>query len=368
MNKKNILIPIGICLICLGFILTLITMHFKNEKKLNSNYNKDSIIIRYYPSYNIATAEAINSKKTFIDEVKIELSGKKKEKVSKFLSSIKTFKEDLSSCDDCLYMTDQYEIIANKKKYSMGDEYGVLEDKYFKISEEFNNYMTNIISDYNNKNVYKTINAKKVELKIDNEVLELDDQVDIERILNYKYIIVHEDEDYKIYDGGPKGIITLDNNTKIYLYGKICYISSKELSTYVIFENRDYKDLIETAKELINNNKMNLKEKLKTDNIKIDYKNNTYNITDKDKIEKIYKEIIYFRYSNYNYLRSMTEENLNNEDNIKISINKCRYYIPIDPSYGSRFFVDENGTLYDVGELMNSYFEKTIKEDVNYEE
>ncbi len=367
MNKKNILIPIGICLICLGTILTIVTINFKKEKKRNSNYSKDSIIIRYYPSYNIATAEAINSIKPFVDEVRIELKGEEKAKVLEFVSNVKQTDFNFDECD-CVYMVDQYEIIVNDKdKYSMGNEFGKKDDITFEIPKEIDEYISNIISDYVKKNIYKSITANKITIEIDGEKIELEDQNDIDNILEYKYFEVHEKEDYKKYDGGPRGIIELDD-TKIYLYGNINYISNGNNSTYAIFNNSKGDDLITTAKRILNNNNMNIKEKLKTNTIEIEYKNNKYSIDDEEKIEEIYNEITDFTYSRYNYLEGMSEDTSFTSDDIKVIINDCRFYIPGNSSWGSRFFVDEDGSLYDVGELINSSFEKYVKEAINYDE
>lgn len=63
----------------------------------------------------------------------------------------------------------------------------------------------------------------------------------------------------------------------------------------------------------------------------------------------------------------MSEDSFD-ENDIKIYVNNIKYIIPGDSGYGSRFYVDEYGKLYDVSGLHNSNLEKYFKELVNYDE
>ena len=63
----------------------------------------------------------------------------------------------------------------------------------------------------------------------------------------------------------------------------------------------------------------------------------------------------------------MSESDFDDND-IKIYVNTAKYIIPGDIGYGSRFYVDEDGKLYDVSGLENNELEKYFKELVNYDE
>lgn len=363
-------------IIILLLVVCLLTNNLLNKKdtikptpieKENTNYIfKDKInkvSIRYFPGYNIGSAEAINREEVFVDEVSFELTGDLKEEAIRFFSKATPTTFNFHDCN-CKYAVDYYEIYLNDNiKVSMGDEFGMYKKELFDIPKTFTNSIRNTMNKYNNENIYKNITGNKATIEIDNKKTELD-EVELEKLLKYKYFEVHSKEDYHTYDGGPKGVIYLDD-IKIYLYGNISYISNGSNSTYAIFTSNNKKDLDDFVKILIDNKNLDIKNKIKTDNIKIEYKNKKYNIDDKETIDKIYSELIELNYGKYNYLENISEKDFTNDD-IKVIINNCKYYIPGSVNWGSRFFVDENNDIYDVSELSNTFTEKYIKKLINY--
>lgn len=101
--------------------------------------------------------------------------------------------------------------------------------------------------------------------------------------------------------------------------------------------------------------------------IKVTYKSKEYIIEDQNKIEELLKAFKNLGYRDYNYLKSMSESDFDDND-IKIYVNNTKYIIPGDVGYGSRFFGDEDGKLYDVSGLGNNELEKYFRELVNWEE
>ena len=174
MNKKNIIL-IGVCVILIVFCLAVV-YHLKGN-----DYNTEikKIYIKYYPGYNIATAEGlneINQNGNYIDEVRIELTGEDFKKAEKFFSNIKPTTYDCSLFN-CVHMMDAYEVYLNDNiKISMGDEFGFTPEFTFDITPEFNEFMTNIINDYSNKNIYKTISSENVSFVLNGSTYKVEDK------------------------------------------------------------------------------------------------------------------------------------------------------------------------------------------------
>lgn len=362
MKNKKVLLIIG----CVIFVLLLITggyLYLHREKYIYTD-KIEKVTIKYYPGYNIATAEAINGfnkEGNYIEEVTINLEGENLKKAVDFFSKIKPTDFDFESCD-CAYIMDEYEVYLNDTtKISMGNEFGMTKDYIFDITEDFNTFITKVMYDYNNKELYKTIDSKSASVEMNSESLNLSEK-DLKKLLSYKYYTVNNEEDYHTYDNGIKGTIKLDNY-KVYLYGSdIGYLDNGDNSTYVIFVSEDQVNIYDFLNNLIVNSRLKLSEKLKVEIIKIEQNGKTYEIKDKTKVEDIINELLYLGYSRPNYIKSMKESDSFKAEDIKITFNKCKYYIPYSKNWGSRFFVDEDGTMYDVSGLNSSKLESEVKE------
>ena len=359
--KKKVLLIIGIIV----FIALLVTggyLYLHREKYIYSD-KIEKITIKYYPGYNIATAEAINSFNKdgdYISSVVINLEGEDFNTAKGFFSKIKPTDFDFDSCD-CAYILDEYEVYLNDTtKISMGNEFGMTDEYIFDISEEFNNFITKLMFEYNNKNLYKSIESKSATIEMNGDKLSINEK-DLTKLLSYKYYTVNNNEDYHTYDNGIKGSIKFDNYT-VYLYGSdMAYLSNKDDSTYIVFVSPDNVNIYEFANNLIVNDRLKLSSKLNTDIIKVEQNGKTYEIKEKDKINEIVNELLYLGYSRPNFVLSMKESSFTKED-IKITFNKCRFYIPNSQNYGSRFFVDEDDKMYSVTGLNSSKLESTVKD------
>ena len=146
MSEKKIItlmIILFILLIILGISYNII------DSKLNSNIENNtssideellikekinSISIKYYPEYNIASAEAINnvSNETFIDSIIIKLDGEDKNKFIEFLSKIKEVESnpDFDPMLNELEVIDYFQLIVNNNIIiSMGYSSGMINNK-----------------------------------------------------------------------------------------------------------------------------------------------------------------------------------------------------------------------------------------------
>lgn len=369
----------GIILTIIGVILLMgcLVIHY-----LYSDQNKSIIDVRikdieidYYPGYNIATAEAINDLNkngNFVDEIKIKVTGDDFDNLSKLISELKVTDYDFSSCN-CAYIMDEYLIVVNDEyTLSLGNEFGLysssLDNKIFSVPKELDELISKKMNEYNNENLYKELKFTNAYIEENNSKIELSEELN--KLKEYKYFLVNENDDYLNYDGGYKYIIVLDDNTKIYIYNSnIAYIDiPNELSSFVMFTSSNKTSIDRFVKNTVQNRKLDLSNKLKTNIIKVEYNDNNYNITDTNTINDAIEELKYLSYNNFPYLDNMTEESIINSGVIKIIINDCKYYIPTSVGIGNRYFIDKDGIIYDVGELTNTKFEKYVKELVGYKE
>ncbi len=146
MEKKNI--KYGVILIVGVFVCAGL---FMNYIKNGINVKKiEKVTIKYYPGYNISTAEGLNSVKYVVDPVSFELNNQDRETAIKFLSKIKPTKFNFKKCK-CVYIMDEYEIYLNDTiKISIGEQYGTTDKFIFDVKEDFYNFIVEITEKYNN--------------------------------------------------------------------------------------------------------------------------------------------------------------------------------------------------------------------------
>lgn len=379
--KTAIIILCIIAILIIGIVI-VIKCVVKEDKTFSSNpnssgidqtdeegnyiYNEEikSITIKYYEGYNIATGDiisdtiplnTINLKSDDLNEVS---------KLIKVLTKVKYSKDDeIYSHIQYDYMCDNYELEINGNFIIyIGDQYGIVDEKndYFKVPEELYNKISKIIQNYNEENLYKKINSTKITIISEQKKFEVTDGEQLSQLSNYQYYVINaSDKDFEteeiaytldlndgrkidIYFASVLSCIYYENGTHEYIY-------TGNLENYVekIFENSNVKLNTNTVTSII-----------------VTYKNKEYIIDNKDKISEILKEFKNLKYNDYDYLNSMSEANFD-ENDIKICVNNSKYIIPGNSSWGSRFYIDEDGKLYDVSGLYN--LEKYFKDLVNYD-
>ena len=357
---------IMVCIIII-FIIGIIAI-FKYSISRNYIYNEEieSIVIKYYEGYNIATGNII-SDTIPLNQIELEINDLKE--VSNLINNLTKVEY---SKDDEMYGHMQYDYICDYYKLEIndiftiyiGDQYGIVEgnNDYFKVPEALYKKVLEIVQKYNEKNVYKKINSEKISIIFNEEIFEVTDEQQLRELSNYQYYIINaSDDDFKT----EKIAYTLDlsDGRKIDIYfasvlsciyygnGTHEYIYTGNLENYVekIFENSKVKMSTNNVNKII-----------------VTYKNKEYVIDNQDKIEELLNEFKNLKYNDYNYLNSMSESSFD-ENDIKIYVNNSKYIIPGNSSWGSRFYIDEDGKLYDVSGLYNNNLETYFRELVNYD-
>ena len=346
----------------------------QEEKLLESSdsdyvYNQEikSIVIKYYEGYNIATGDAISDtiplntiklKDNDFKEISDLIKALTKVKISENNEEYGHLRYD--------YICDYYKLEINDSfNILIGDKYGITEQdkEYFEVPEDLFNKVLEIVKKYNEENVYKSINSEKITIISDNEKLEVTDVEQLKEFSNYKYYVINaSDEEFK--DEKVAYTLDLNNGTKINVY-----FASVLSSIYYSDGSHEYiytGNLEDFVEKIFKNSKVKM-DTNNVDKIKVTYKNKEYVIDDQNKVAELLKNFKNLEYRDYNYLKSMSESDFDDND-IKIYVNKGEYIIPGDIGYGSRFYVDENGKLYDISGLDNNNLEKYFKELVNYDE
>ncbi len=342
----------------------------EKEHRTGAVYDKkiNSITIKYYNGYNVATGDAISDT---IPAYKIELKGKDLEKASKLVKSLTYYKiPEEDGCDEkvnCIsHIYDQYELIINNEfSLYLDKEYGFVTEPYdtFKVPEELYKMATVKVEDNNKKNVYKQLNGKRYSILYGNERYEVKDSKYVEELSKYDYYKINaKDEEFK--EDTIEYILDLGDGRKIDLYraSVLSRMNEKDGSHYYIHSG----DLAKLVEKIYKNSKV----KTATDNVSIitvTYQGNKYTIEDQNKINEIVNELNYLEYNDYNYSRTMSESDFD-DSYIIININRTKYVIPGEKYIGNRNFIDASGKVYDVSGLHNSMTEKYVKELVNYKE
>jgi len=225
-------------------------------------YNKkiNSITIKYYNGYNIATGDAISDT---IPAFKVDLKGKDLEKASKLVKSLtyyKTPEEDgCENSENCLNtIFDNYELIVNNEfSLYLDKEYGFVTEPYdtFKVPEELYKMVSNKVEENNKKNVYKQLNSKKLSIFHGNERYEVKDMAYVEELSKHDYYKINaKDEDFK--DETVEYILDLGDGRTIELYraSVLSRMNEKDGTHYYIHSG----DLAELVEKIYKNSEINI--------------------------------------------------------------------------------------------------------------
>lgn len=380
--KTAIIIVCCITILIIGIIASM-SNFTKKEYPLNLNsrtdefeensngdyiYNKEiqSIVIKYYEGYNIATGDVISNT---IPLNTINLKSKDLDEVSKL---IKTLTKVKYSKDDEMYSNIQYDHICDNYKLDInnnftiyiGDEYGITYEKndYFKVPQELYNKVLEIVKKYNEDNIYKAINSEKITIICKQEKLEVNDTEQLKELSSHQYYSINaSDKDF----ANKEVSYTLDLND-----GRKIDIYFASVLSCIYYENGTHEyiytgNLENYVKKLFKNSKVKINTNV-VDKIKVTYKNKEYIIDNQDKIKELLREFKNLQYNDFNYLKYMSESDFD-ENDIKIYVNNSKYIIPGDTGWGNRFYIDEDGKLYGVSSEYNNNLEKYFKELVNYD-
>lgn len=364
-SKKYIVI-----LIATIAVFAICTAVIASSKKYIYNKEIESIVIEYYEGCDIVSGEesnglislnTINLKTNDFEDISKLTKSLSKDNFLKFIEMYKNIKSSIIVPHIYYYklkVNDSFTIY-------IGKEYGIVEGKdiYFNVPKELYNKLSEVTKKYSEQNLYKKINCKSLTIIKENEKLEITDKEQLNNLSNYQYYVINgEDKRFK----GEIIAYTLDlidgRKIDIYLANTISCIYYKN-GTHEYIYTGNLEDYIETIFK-------NSRVKMNGDNINeitVTYKNNKYIIDNQDKILELLRNFKSFEHNDSYFLKYMSENDFNDDD-IKIYIGKSKYIIPGNRNWGSRFYIDEDGKMYDVDGLFGSEVENFFKDLVGYSE
>ena len=351
-----------IIIICIIAILIIGIVIVIKSGEGNYIYNEDikSITIKYYEGYNFGTGDAIR------DTIPLNTINLKSDDLNELSKLIKVLTKVKYSKYDERYRHIPYDYLLDNYKLEIngnfiiyiGDQYGIVAEKndYFKVPEELYNKILKITQNYNEQNLYKKINSTKITIISEQEKFEVTDEEQLNQLSNYQYYVINASD--KDFENLGKIAYTLDLNDgrKIDTYLGVLSCIYYENGTHEYIYTGNLENYVE---KIIGNSKVKLNTNTVT-SIIVTYKNKEYIIDNKDKILEILKELKNLKYDDYDYLKSMSEADFD-ENDIKIFVNNSKYII----FENQCFYIDEDGKWYFVSELYN--LEKYFKDLVNYD-
>ncbi|MCR5598028.1 MAG: hypothetical protein K6G19_07635 [Lachnospiraceae bacterium] len=160
----------------------------------------ESVSIRYYIGYNIATGDAISD---VIPCCTVEVNGEELAKLADILPELTkvTVDPDSEEYSHIMYdhFTDYYELTINDDLVLyIGDEYGmdISSGERFAVPAELFDTVESIVEDYSKNNVYKTLGAEQVTVtNMDGKEIEITDQDQLEMLKSYEYYVINADDE-----------------------------------------------------------------------------------------------------------------------------------------------------------------------------
>ena len=202
----------------------------------------ESVSVRYYVGYNVASGDAISDT---IPCHTIEISGEDLAKLAELLPELSKDTTDPNSEDygHLIYdhITDYYELIINGDLVlHIGNEYGVVasSDEVFAVPAELYDAVDRIAEEYNEKNVYSTLDVEQVTVTNKNgEVLEITDPEQLEMLRTFKYYAINADD--KFFEGETNAyVMDLHNGDILEIHfasviGKLCHADGSSEYVYI---------------------------------------------------------------------------------------------------------------------------------------
>ena len=202
----------------------------------------ESVSIRYYVGYNVASGDMISSA---IPCQTVEVSGEDLAKLAELLPELSKVTTDPSSEDyeHLIYdhIMDYYELIINGDfVLQIGNEYGVVvsSDDVFAVPAELYDTVDSIAEEYNEKNVYSTLDVDQVTVTNKHgEVLEITDPEQLEKIRTIKYYTINADD--KFFEGETNAyVMDLHNGDILKIHfasviGKLCHADGSSEYVYI---------------------------------------------------------------------------------------------------------------------------------------
>lgn len=368
-----ILIPVVIILLIAAVVaLVILTkdMQAKEEAKPETSqtteiideddyiYTKDieKVVLKYYEGYNMASMERDDNK--LVPENKVELNEKELKVVAPLINSLKEIKvkKGTEEYEHIIYdhMVDIYKLEINDDfDLYIGTEYGCTEkaEKYFEVPEELALKIKEIADKNSEENLYEKIGGTQFTIIAEDGQLEVTDEDDIKELANFKYYLLNDNQKNDELFADEEISYTLNSdNKKIEIFN--ASVISKlydETKSYIYCDG-----LAELVDRIYGNSNVKIVDE-NVDKIIINYKDKEEIVEDKEEIEKLLKAFKRQTYKEYGYTKEMSEESFDEKD-IKIHVGDTMYIIPDDED--DRYYIDEDGTVYSIGYLLDEEIEK----------
>ncbi len=202
----------------------------------------ESVSIRYYIGYNIATGDAISDS---IPCFEIEVSGDDLDALAEGIGELTKVETDPNSeyFEHLLYdhMRDYYELTINGDfVIVIGDEYGNTTEGYdiFGVPEEFGENVERLIRENNEQNVFETLGGKTISVTDqDGRVWDVQDAEVLDKIRSAPYYVVNLDDD-EFRNEQVAYVIDLHNGEKLEVHfasvlGRLCHADDSYDYVYI---------------------------------------------------------------------------------------------------------------------------------------
>ena len=193
----------------------------KKEEETEGNIivteDVESVSMRFYIGYNIATGNAISD---IVPCQTMEVEGEDLEKLAKMLPELVSVELDPEM--DVIYLTDKYEITINGDQViTIGDQMGYYEaeSEYFTVPEELFETVESIAEAYCDNEVYKTLDSKQIAVTDSKKGIEypITDPEQLERINSIKYYTIEGDESM-FEENEVAYVLSLDDGESMFVF------------------------------------------------------------------------------------------------------------------------------------------------------
>lgn len=323
------------------------------DDNLFTNLEINSMTVSFYNGYNYSTAEALNEMGSMtLEEYTINLDADQIKRVQRTLSDIEVF--PYKECDDLVAVPDYYKIRINDSLEILCSSFryiAVEEPLTMFNADDFIQVIRDICDEYLEANVslilfdegIDFINCNGKSIEINQELLDNLNQFTFSKAdINNKY------EEY----GTVESTIALSNGAVLLLFdgeNKFGYIDGADYNYFVMMGSYMSYSLPEFLNNVSNNRDKNLGA-IDNANVTFSYNGkelNASNVISSEEIEDIIKYSRIMYYASYDWL----DKDYDIEESVCIGVENGCFYIPVNKTYGNRYYVDSKGNKY----LVNSF-------------
>lgn len=312
------------------------------------NVNIGTMTIAFYEHYNRATAEAINANTDIkLPEYVITLDAEQIAAIQATVPAIEEYVDDGSDlCNCAVALFDKYEICINDEIVLNCDPNGFIwETDPWTVytADAFAEAVNNIATEYLAENIYFNPFEEGVDFIIhDGDSIEVTDDL-MERLGEYSFSRVECATDYNSFDQ-IENVITLSNGGVLLTYAEYdsyAYLDGANYGYYVVICEPSPTTLNEYLENVYNNRTNGFGVIDDTAEITV-CAGDVCVVADNELADMIRSQSKEMEYNHFDWLN----ENYEIEESVVIVTDNGSYYIPIDRTYGNRYYVTENGEKY----------------------